>query len=77
MRQESLCVEEDKVKISWMPADIERWLHSRGQKSQMAIGIDSYEVINYWKNLPILGCAFLKMIIIFPGNYISSRDNEK
>ncbi|TRY75203.1 hypothetical protein TCAL_00641 [Tigriopus californicus] len=39
-------LEEDKVKIMWKPADIERWLmsgtkHTRTQKS---IDIDSYEV---------------------------------
>lgn len=41
-----LKVEEDKVKISWHPADIERWLRTgqRLSRSQRAIVIDSYEV---------------------------------
>ncbi len=42
-----LQLEEDKLKISWKPADIERWLHtgdSSGVRSHRSIGIDSYEV---------------------------------
>ena len=44
--EDHLKVEEDKVKISWEPADIERWLKfgKRSSRSQRAIDIDSYEV---------------------------------
>ena len=46
LNKDNLKVEEDKMKISWMPADIERWLHTgtRSTRSQRAIDIDSYEV---------------------------------
>ena len=38
--------EEDKLKIMWGPADIERWLQTgkRSSSTQRAIEIDSYEV---------------------------------
>ena len=41
-----LTLEEDKVKIVWLPADIERWLQTgkRSSSTQRAIEIDSYEV---------------------------------
>ena len=39
-------LEEDKMKIVWGPADIERWLQfgKRSSSAQRAIEIDSYEV---------------------------------
>ncbi len=46
--KDSLKLEEDKMKVSWKPADIERWLHSSGKdgrsRSHRSIVIDSYEV---------------------------------
>ena len=42
-----LFVEEDKLKVSWLPADIEKWLRSalsRGEPTQGSIALESYEV---------------------------------
>ncbi len=40
-----LVLEEDKLKVSWKPADIELWMHDgKRYRSQRAIDIDSYEV---------------------------------
>lgn len=43
---QDLQLEEDKLKITWEPADIERWLHSgkHGARISSSIEIDSYEV---------------------------------
>ena len=43
-------MEEDKLKVSWLPADIEKWLRravSRGEPSQGSIALESYEVTVY------------------------------
>ena len=44
--RDHLTLEEDKLKIIWCPADIERWLQTgkRSSSTQRAIEIDSYEV---------------------------------
>lgn len=44
--REHLILEEDKLKIVWGPADIERWLQTgkKSSSSERAIEIDSYEV---------------------------------
>ena len=57
LTKENLKVEEDKMKISWMPADIERWLHTgtKDNRSQRAIDIDSYEVSEKLKDQDING----------------------
>ena len=44
--REHLLLEEDKLKISWKPADIERWLRAgkKHTRSQRSIDLESYEV---------------------------------
>ena len=45
-----LLVEEDKLKVSWLPADIEKWLRravGKGEPSQGSIALESYEVTVY------------------------------
>ena len=47
-----LFVEEDKLKVSWLPADIEKWLRraaSRDETTQSSIALESYEVTG-WSN---------------------------
>ena len=45
---DKLFLEEDKVKVKFGPADIERWLqngvYNKATKTQRAITIDNYEV---------------------------------
>ena len=45
-QKDHIQLEEDKMKIVWGPADIERWLQfgKRSSSAQRAIEIDSYEV---------------------------------
>lgn len=44
--KDNILLEEDKLKIVWSPADIERWLQfgKRSSSAQRSIEIDSYEV---------------------------------
>ena len=44
--KDHMLLEEDKMKIVWGPADIERWLQfgKRSSSAQRSIEIDSYEV---------------------------------
>ena len=65
---EKLELEEDKLKVIFGPADIERWLQSgvKASKSQRSIFIDSYEVtifpaesVNHTHTIPgMLPCFF-------------------
>jgi hypothetical protein len=45
--ESNVLLEEDKLKISWIPADIERWMRDEGQtkfRSSNPINLESYEV---------------------------------
>ena len=43
-----LDLEEDKLKISWAPANMELWLgHQSGSKAPVPLRVDTYEVTIY------------------------------
>jgi hypothetical protein len=58
--------EEDKLKIMWGPADIERWLQTgkRSSSTQRAIEIDSYEVTIFPAESVKVGVAYSRNFFV-------------